>query len=181
MRKKKERSMSILVLGMGNVLRGDDGIGVHAMRRLADEPPEGVHFLELGTSLADSFFVLERYAHVVALDAVAGGEAPGTLYWLSREDFAGLAEQRLSLHDGDLLEALDLAALRGFRPKLAVAGMEPLRVNDWSLELSAPVRAAFPAYLDMVRTHLAELAEREGREERQERHRGAAPGPRRGR
>ena len=151
--------MSILVLGMGNILRGDDGIGVHAMRRLAGERPEMADFLELGTSLADSFSVLERYDHVVALDAVSGGGAPGSLYWLSRENIVRLRKQRLTLHDGDLLASLDIANMRGFCPKLHVAGMEPLRVDEWTLELSAPVRAAFPAYLDMVRTCLHRLEE----------------------
>ena len=151
--------MSVLVLGMGNILKGDDGLGVYAIRRLAEENIEGAEFLEIGTSLSDCFFALEKHDHVVALDAVAAGGRPGSLYWLSKQDFVRARERRFTLHDGDLLDALELAQLRGFRPQLYVAGMEPLRWDEWSLELSAPVRAAFPAYLDMVRIRLHELKE----------------------
>ena len=163
MRVKRSVHVSILVLGMGNILRGDDGVGVYALRCLAEEKFEGVDFLELGTSLSDCFFALEGYDHVVALDAVAGGGVPGTPYWLSKERFARMRERRMTLHDGDLLEALELAALRGKEPVLHVAGLEPLRCDEWSTELSEPVRVAFPAYLDMVRAHLREL-EGEGKD-----------------
>ena len=179
---KRGKSVSILVLGMGNVLKGDDGLGVCALRRLVDEGLEGAELLELGTSLADCCFALERHDHVVALDAVAGGGEPGDLYWLSKEDFVRARERRVTLHDGDLLEALELAQLRGFRPQLHVAGMEPLRWDEWSLELSAPVQAAFPAYLDMIRTRLHELeGDRQGGEEKDRQEQGRCPRPRRGR
>ncbi len=124
LRKRRWAVARVLLLGMGNVLMGDDGLGVHALR---------------------------------ALDAVAAGEKPGSLYWLPRECFARARSGRLTLHDDDLLDALDLAALRGFRPTLHVAGMEPLCWQRWSLELSAPVRAAMPGYLDMICRRLGEL------------------------
>ena len=148
---------SILVLGMGNLLKGDDGLGVHALRALEHEEL-GADMLELGTSLADCFPALEPYDIVVALDAVAAGGVPGSLYWLSREAFVRKREG-LSLHECDLLDALDVAALRGKRPVLHVAGMEPGDVTEWSMELTAPVRAAFPAYLAMVRKRVRDLAQ----------------------
>ena len=77
---------SVLVLGMGNVLKGDDGLGVHALRRLAGEGLKGADMLELGTSLADCFSLLEGYDVIVALDAVMAGGAPGSLYRLSRRE-----------------------------------------------------------------------------------------------
>ena len=149
--------MSVLVLGLGNILKGDDGLGVYALRTLVKEGIEGVDLLELGTSLSDCFSVLEGYDHVVALDAVAAGGEAGERYWLSRERFCRLRERRLTLHDGDLLDALDTAALRGYHPALHVAGMEPLRWDVWSMELSEPVRKAFPAYLDMIRSRVCTL------------------------
>ena len=172
-----KKTVSILLLGMGNLLKGDDGLGVHAIRRLADERLEGAEFLELGTSLADCFFALERHDHVVALDAVTAGGKPGDLYWLSKEDFVRARDRRVTLHDGDLLDALELAQLRGFRPQLHVAGMEPLRWDEWSLELSSPVRAAFPAYLDMIRMHLHMLEEERKIRDGRRQGRGAASDP----
>ena len=157
LRKRRWAVARVLLLGMGNVLMGDDGLGVHALRALEGRDLSGADRLELGTSLSDCFSVLEGYEHIVALDAVAAGEKPGSLYWLPRECFARARSGRLTLHDDDLLDALDLAALRGFRPTLHVAGMEPLCWQRWSLELSAPVRAAMPGYLDMICRRLGEL------------------------
>ena len=72
----------------GKYLKGDDGLGVYALRRLAEEGVEGAELLELGTSLSDCFSLLEGYERVVALDAVSAGGEPGSLYWLSEERFA---------------------------------------------------------------------------------------------
>ena len=147
--------MGILVIGMGNILKGDDGLGVYALRRLAEEGVEGAELLELGTSLSDCFSLLEGYERVVALDAVY--TYIYCLYWLSEERFARMRGSSLSLHEGDLLDALDLAALRGRKPELRVAGMEPLEWGNWSMELSPPVLAAMPEYLVMIRTRLREM------------------------
>ena len=130
---------------------------MHALLALEHEEL-GADMLELGTSLADCFPALEPYDIVVALDAVAAGGVPGSLYWLSREAFVRKREG-LSLHECDLLDALDVAALRGKRPVLHVAGMEPGDVTEWSMELTAPVRDAFPAYLAMVRKRVRDLAQ----------------------
>lgn len=150
--------MAVLVIGMGNILRGDDGLGVYALRALAENPPAGADLLELGTSLSDCFSVIENYGHIVALDAVAAGGTPGSLHWLPKERFARMHAARLTLHDGDLLDALDIAALRGREPVLHVAGMEPANWQYWSTELSLPVKEAFPAYLAMIRARVGELA-----------------------
>ncbi len=155
---KGEAMASVLILGMGNVLKADDGMGVHAVRLLAEEPPRGADMLEIGTSLADCFFLLEGYDVVVALDAVHFGAEPGACCWLSRADLAR-AEGGLSLHECDLLDALDLANLRGRHPVLYVAGMEPVDVTGWSMELSAPVRRNMPAYLAMVRARIRRMTE----------------------
>lgn len=160
----QEGAMDILLLGMGNILKTDDGLGVHAVRRLAEEGLEGADLLELGASLVDSFFLLEAYDCIVALDAVHFGGKPGALCWLGREELARVGRAELSLHEGDLLDALDLAALRGKRPALYVAGMEPYDITSWGMELSSPVRAALSAYLAMVRekVHLLALSGKHG-------------------
>ena len=132
-----EAMTPVLVLGVGNVLMGDDGLGVHALRALGEGDLCGADALELGTSLVDCFPELEGRRHVVALDAVEAGGLPGTLYWLDREQ---------------------LIRARSGRPVLHVAGMEPFCTQNWSMELSDPVRAAFPAYLDMIRLRLRTLA-----------------------
>ena len=150
---------SILVLGVGNVLMGDDGLGVHALRRLEGRELCGADALELGTSLADCFSLLEGYEHIVALDAVVAGHAPGSLYWLSREDFVRVRSARHTLHDDDLLDALDLAALRGRHPVLHVAGMEPESWRQWSLKLSGTVERSMPGYLRLIRASVRQLAE----------------------
>ena len=143
--------MTVLVLGIGNVLRKDDGLGVHAARALQEEAWTGVEVLELGTSVQDCFSLLERYDHLVVLDAVVMGQEPGTFRWLSESQIIHEEKVLFSPHDLDLFEALDMAELRGKRPSLHVAGMEPEDYTSWGLECSARVRGMFPGYLAMVR------------------------------
>ena len=150
--------MGILVIGMGNILKGDDGLGVYALRRLAEEGVEGAELLEARHLAVGLLFPCWRATSAWSLwTPVSAGGEPGSLYWLSEERFARMRGSSLSLHEGDLLDALDLAALRGRKPELRVAGMEPHEWGNWSMELSPPVLAAMPEYLVMIRTRLREM------------------------
>ena len=149
--------MSVLILGIGNILRKDDGIGVHAARLLQQETWTGADVLELGTSVQDCFSLLERYRHLVVLDAVVMGLPPGTFRWLSESQIRHEGKVLFSPHDLDLFEALDLAGLRGRRPTLHVAGMEPEDYACWGMECSACVQEMLPGYLAMVRDKVRRL------------------------
>ena len=131
----------VLVMGIGNLLLTDDGVGVHAAQTLAGESwPENVTIMEAGTFTQDVFYLFKGFAHVLILDIVHGHAGPGTVYRLSESQLVDNEKQRLSIHDIDLLDSLRMAEmLHGSRPRLTVMGMEPA---DYVLEHGAfPGRA----------------------------------------
>lgn len=146
----------ILVLGVGNLLLTDDGVGVHAVRELLREPwPEDVTLLDGGTFTHDVFYLFKGYDRLLVLDIVHAGGEPGSLYRLSEEQLVHKESRRLSIHDIDLLDSLRMAEqLHGSKPDMVIVGMEPADYTSWSMELSPPVRAAFPAFLELARREI---------------------------
>lgn len=153
----------LLVLGVGNLLLTDDGAGVHAVQELSAEQewnPAEVDFLDGATFTQDIFFVFQEYERVLVLDCVKGGREPGTIYRFTEDNLRENYEQRLSLHDIDLLDSLRMAELLGNKPQILVLGIEPLTISDWSMELSEPVKANYPKFLEAARREIRALLER---------------------
>ena len=109
------------------------------------------------TFTQDIFHIFQEYERVLVLDAIKAGRAPGTAYRFTEAELRDNKAQRLSLHDIDLLDSLSMAELLGSKPELLVMGMEPLSISDWSMELSEPVRTAYPLFLEAVRREIRAL------------------------
>jgi hydrogenase maturation protease len=143
----------VVVLGVGNVLVGDDGVGVHAVRRLARARlPEGVQAFDLGTALLDLPAEADGCDQLIVIDAVRSGGRPGTVY---RENLDSLEEgptgASLSLHDCGVRQMLAMARLAGLRlPSAVLVGVEVAEVAPGE-GLSAPVRGALRRVLQAVR------------------------------
>ncbi len=105
-------SRKTLAAGLGNVLLGEEGIGVHAVRALLEGGvPEGVDIVDAGTALGDLLGELSGYGRLILVDAVRGGGQPGGLYRMeieSPEELSG-ARRPLPLHEMGVAEALDQA------------------------------------------------------------------------
>jgi hydrogenase maturation protease len=147
----------LLVLGVGNLLLTDDGAGVHAVKDLGQEnewDSDKVDFLDGATFTQDIFYIFQEYERVLVLDTVKGGREPGTVYRFTEENLRDNYQQRLSLHDIDLLDSLKMAELLGNKPELMVIGIEPLTISEWSMELSAPVKAKYPKFLEAARREI---------------------------
>ncbi len=148
----------LLVLGVGNILLTDEGIGVHAVNDLSKEDwPEGVEFLDGGTCTQDMYYLFHGYEHLLVLDVVHGGKEPGTLFLLDEQDLVQNEKQRLSLHDIDLLDSLKMADLTGKRPVLRIVGIQPKDMTTWSMEMTDDLKAVFPKFKDLVRQEIRRI------------------------
>ncbi|MCG8532727.1 MAG: HyaD/HybD family hydrogenase maturation endopeptidase, partial [Desulfovibrionales bacterium] len=138
----------LLVLGVGNTLLMDEGIGVHAIHEFWKEKDQwdDVDFVDGGTFTQDIFYLFETYETILVLDIVRAGHEPGSLYCLEEKDLRRDEKQMLSLHDVDLLDSLGMAQVRGHRPGLKVVGIEPEKIN-WGTQMTPTLETALPAFL----------------------------------
>lgn len=147
--------MKILVMGIGNTLLRDEGVGVYAVRELeAMSWPEGVEFVDGGIFSQDLFHIYQDYEMLVVLDCVKAGGEPGTLHRLEEADLARASRKAVGVHDFGMLDSLLFAeVLGGRRPRLLVLGVEPGAI-EYGEGLTPPVAEALPA---LARAAEAEL------------------------
>ncbi len=145
----------VLVIGVGNLLMGDDGIGCRVLAELQRDPPPGTRLIDAGTAVVNLLADLEQAAAVLFIDAFQRGGAAGSTYVLEAQDVAAPA-LRASLHDVGLASALRwLAPAHRAKPMLLL-GIEPACL-DFGAELSAPLREAMPAVLGTARSLIRHL------------------------
>lgn len=151
----------ILVLGLGNILMADDGIGVHAVRALRQQDlPEGVVALEVGTAFLEALPEIEQARRILVIDALQAGKSPGTVYRIPYGDC--LVKPFLaSLHGFDLSRVLALSGRQGKPPGVTVIGVEPARI-EWSLELSPEVALSLGAVVDAAQREIRNMREHAG-------------------
>ncbi len=144
--------MKTLVLGIGNLLLGDEGVGVHTARALQRATrPEEVVILEVGTAFLEALPELEQADRIIIVDAMQADHAPGTIYRVPFDDCVK-PEIIASLHGFDLSRVLYMAG-RITTPEVIVIGVEPARI-DWGTELSPVIREAMPAIIEAVRAEI---------------------------
>jgi hydrogenase maturation protease len=139
-----------LVLGIGNVLMGDEGVGVEVVRRLQALPlPDGTECVDGGTG---SFVLLEpmrRADRIVLVDAALDETPPGTVRRL-RPRFSRDYPRSLTAHDIGLKDLLDAFHLMGDPPEVVLFAVSVRPPAEPRLDLSPPVAAAVPEVVRMV-------------------------------
>ena len=140
-------SRSVLILGVGNPLAGDDGVGVRVIEALAaaSDLPAGIRLLDVGVLGMDILAWIQPDEPVVILDAVHGPREPGALYRFALDEIAAPAEPPLSVHDLGITDTLHAARLMGRPLRGTLLGVEPAHVEAFTAGLSPPVAAALPA------------------------------------
>lgn len=136
-------AQNIVVLGVGNTIHSDDGLGVHALRKLECDPrlPSGVTVIDGGTRGIELLAFLYDCSRLLMLDAVDVGKQPGTMLRLTGDELQGLAGGA-SVHQlgvADLLTTLPLVS--EIDREIVIFGVQPGSI-DWGTELSTPVEAA---------------------------------------
>lgn len=146
------KEKSILVLGVGNLLLKDEGVGVHVARRLQGiDLPAEVEVIDGGTGGLDLLDTIEGREKVIVIDAVRAGQPPGTIYRFSGEDIEEKKKSWLSLHDIDMTDLLKLADVLGVkRPEITVLGIEAKDMESADLELSPEIEAKIPRVIEFV-------------------------------
>ena len=146
--------MNTLVLGMGNLLLCDEGVGVHVARALSQcELPSNVSVVEAGTAFLDVLSDIERADRILLIDAMEGGGAPGSVYRVPF-DQCKHPDMLASLHGLDLSRVFYMAG-NNRSPKVTVFGVEPAQI-EWGTELSPTVQRMLPAIQQAILEELSQ-------------------------
>jgi len=144
--------MGKFVLGIGNVLLRDEGIGCHVVHALEGIPLPEVKIIDGGTC-PDVLQLLEDADKLVIVDAVKGGGTPGQIYRFHLEDITLEQKPFLSLHDMGLVDNLMLMQLWHSIGETIIIGVEPKEL-EWGLELSPELREKMPQIIDAILSEL---------------------------
>lgn len=149
-------SSGTVVIGLGNPLMGDDGLGIVVARQLLSRTdlPDGVQVVDGGTWGLNLLPVIEDAERVLLVDAIDMAEAPGTLIRLSRERLPRYLATKISPHQVDLRDMLALAELRGTLPEDTTAiGLQP-QIVALGTALSPLIAGRMEELMSAVLDHL---------------------------
>jgi hydrogenase maturation protease len=141
-----------LVLGVGNILLQDEGVGVRVVEQLREGCvlPEEIQVLDGGTMGLDLLYYLEGVERLLVIDAVDAGQPPGTILRLTGDEIPALLGRKLSPHQIGLADLLSVAELRDLTPgQVILIGVQPASLET-GLDLSPTIRARLPAIVEMV-------------------------------
>lgn len=149
---KQEQARRVLILGIGNILLQDEGLGVRAVERLQERyelPPE-VQAIDGGVMGLDLLPYLEGVSHLLVVDAVQMGAEPGTLVRLEGDEIPRALPMKMSLHQVGLQELLFFAQLQEtLPPHVVLWGMEPASF-DPGLDLSPTIASRLDDLVEAV-------------------------------
>lgn len=139
---------TVLVMGVGNTLLQDDGVGIHVTERLRKSKPEQSHveYVDGGTIGLSLLPSVEDADALIIVDAAELNAPPGTVrVFLGEEIEQQMSARKRTVHEVAISDLLSAAALRGTCPaEFALVAIQPYS-TDWGLEPTPEVKAAIPA------------------------------------
>lgn len=140
----------ILVLGIGNYLMGDEGIGVQFIQNLdTSQFPDNISFIDGGTGGFTLVPYIESHRHVIIVDATMDGKEEGTITLLTPK-FSDDFPVSLSGHNFGLKDMMDILTFMEKMPKIYLFTVTISKMEPMYLELSPKVAAAIPKVTEMV-------------------------------
>ncbi|MGA2059897.1 MAG: hydrogenase maturation protease [Thermoguttaceae bacterium] len=151
-----EPSPRVLILGIGNLLMGDEGLGVHAIRILQEQTwPAGVELVDGGTGGFNLLSYLSDYPTVILIDAVMDGRDPGKVT-IIKPQFLSDYPRTLAAHDVGLRDLIETAALLGPLPVMYLITVSIAEIREGATELTPAIEQALADVVRSVRNILCE-------------------------
>jgi len=147
----KTKYRHILIMGVGNLLLSDEGVGVHvAQKMMGMDMPPGVHVVEGGTDGFGLINVILEADRMILIDAVRGGGTPGSIYRFDVKDCNPYPDIfKTSVHQISILEVINLSGLIGTTPHTTIIGVEP-KTLEMGMQLSPEVEAKIPKIIRII-------------------------------
>ncbi len=135
----------VMIIGVGNSIQMDDGIGIHVLRELEKYPlPEEVELFDGGTLGIDLMPYIEGREKLIFIDSVKADQKPGTIFKFEPDDLNYDDAPKTSVHQIGLIESLQMISMIGKAPeRIVIFGVQPAVIN-WGEDLSPEVRSSIP-------------------------------------
>ncbi len=147
---EKDKSQSILVMGVGNYLMGDEGIGVQVIQNMTKvDLPESIDILDGGTGGLLLLSCFEVYPVVIFIDATMDGKEPGTISVL-KPKFASDFPSALSVHDVGLKDMIEAVYLMDHVPEIHLITVSIEEIAPMTIELSDSVKKVIPEVIEVI-------------------------------
>lgn len=143
-----------VIIGIGNILLRDDGVGVHTINCLRNENiPSTIELVDGGTSTLNILSYFLDYSRVIIIDCLRAGYEPGTIYKINPDEIKNYRSENLSLHDVQILDVIKMANMIGKFPKVTIIGIEPEEINLHT-ELTETIRNKVPEVIKHIKNEL---------------------------
>lgn len=151
----------IAVMGVGNILFTDEGIGIYATELLKQNYvfSPAIDLIDGGTLGMNLIHYYQAYDHLLLLDTIRVGDAqiPGDVYSLNSEVLQGMGQYRQTAHEVEVLQTLELGALAGDIAEVQIIAMVPQDIDSVAFALSKPVRQGVNLLINTVLQQLQTL------------------------
>jgi hydrogenase maturation protease len=147
---EKDKSDSTLILGIGNYLMGDEGVGVHVIQQMAGmDLPDHIDILDGGTGGFLLLGCFEAYARIIFVDATMDGKKEGTVS-LIKPKFASDFPSALSVHDVGLKDMIEAVYLMDKIPEMNLFTISINEMKPMTIDLSLKVKEAIPLAINQI-------------------------------
>jgi hydrogenase maturation protease len=153
------KNRQITVLGIGNILFTDEGVGIRVVERLQElyEFPLNVSIIDGGVLGLSLMHFIAEADYLIVIDAIKNRREPGSLYRLEGEDVPKRILAKNSLHQIDFLETLTSCLMLDMVPETVILGVEPLDIETLSIELTPIIHSTVDSLMEMVLKELERL------------------------
>jgi hydrogenase maturation protease len=150
----------IMIMGVGNALLSDEGLGIHFMNELAKvDLPGNVELLEGGTAGLELVHLIQEVDFLIIVDAVNAKTEAGAIFRFQPEDLKIFPDQfEVSFHQVGIVEVLAMANILGKAPQTLIFGVQPKSL-EWGLDPSQEILSKFPKLKDLVFQELQSIKE----------------------
>ncbi|NLK66391.1 MAG: hydrogenase maturation protease [Campylobacteraceae bacterium] len=155
--------MKVLVLGIGNVLYSDEGIGVHFVKQLEKNykfhsNSHSITFIDGGALAHFLMHIIDEYDYLILVDCIDADDGEvGDVYFFDYLDMPKMIKWSGSAHEVEMLQTLQMMELSGDMPTTKILGVIPKRIEPITFELSEEVIKATKVMEKVVLNHLKKL------------------------
>jgi hydrogenase maturation protease len=141
---------SFLILGIGNILMRDEGVGIHVISRLEKEELKGIDILDGGTGGFHLLEILQSYKTVIIVDASLDAFPPGHVRIL-RPEYAEDFPKQLSAHEFGLRDLIDSALVLGYLPEVYLVAISISNFRELGMALSSEAESSIPEAIQCIK------------------------------